>query len=144
MADVPDDEDDDVFQIPLQVPVGGALDNLEFPSDISWTTFRVMVSNQMDIPESKLDVAYKLSIEPKGDLPHCLSTAKHFLRLITTANQHLSGAIKSRSKKPFSVIVVDKSPKDTGKKSSNKWNSKVSGAPSQLQHVLMDTLDVEA
>ena len=98
MADVPDDEDDNVFQIPLQVPVGGALDNLEFPSDISWTTFRVMVSNQMDIPESKLDVAYKLSIEPKGDLPHCLSTAKHFLRLITTANQHLSGAIKSRSK----------------------------------------------
>jgi hypothetical protein len=34
MVDVSDDEDDKVFQIPLQVPVDGALDNLEFPSDI--------------------------------------------------------------------------------------------------------------
>jgi hypothetical protein len=133
-----DDEDDEVFQIPLQVPVGGALDNLEFPSDISWTAFHVMVSNQMDILESKLDIAYKLSIEPKGDLPHCLTSAKHLLQLITTANQHLSGAIKSRSKKAFYIVIVDKSPKDTGKKtqkSSNKGNSKVSATPSQPQWV---------
>jgi len=90
----------------------------------------------MDIPESKLDIAYKLSIEPKGDLPHCLRTAKHLLQLITTANQHLSGAIKSRLKKPFSVIIVDKSPKDTGKRSGNKGNSKVSSIPSQPKCVL--------
>jgi hypothetical protein len=129
MVDVPDDEDDEVFQIPLQVPVGRALDNLEIPSDISWTMFHLLVSNQMDIPESKLDIAYKLSIEPKSDLPHCLCTAQHLLQLITTADQHLSGTIKSHSKKPFSVIIVDKSPKDMGKKNGTKENSKVSGAP---------------
>ena len=129
MADVPDDDDNEVSQIPLQVPVGRALDNLESPSDISWTMFCIMVSNQMDIPESKLNIAYKLSIEPKSDLPHCLSTVKHLLQLITTADQHLLGAIKSCSKKPFSIIIVDKSPKDTGKKNGNKGNSKVSSAP---------------
>lgn len=80
----------------------------------------------MNIPESKLDVAYKLSNEPKGDLPHCLSTAKHFLQLVASANQHLSGIIKSRSEKPFYIVIIDKSPKDMGKKSSNKGKSKVS------------------
>lgn len=35
VADMLDNEDVDVFQISLQVPVGGALDNLKFPSDIS-------------------------------------------------------------------------------------------------------------
>lgn len=127
-TDIPDDEDDPVFQIPLQVPVGGALDNVELPSDTSWMAFRVMVSNKMDIPESKLDLAYKLSNEPKGDLPHCLSTAKHLLQLITAASQHFSGTIKSRSKKPFYVVIIDKSPKDTAKKNGNKGKCKVSCA----------------
>ncbi|KAH9991332.1 hypothetical protein BJV74DRAFT_884865 [Russula compacta] len=124
MGNILDDEDDGISQIPLQIPVCGALNNLEFSSDILWTAFCTMVSNKMDIPELKLDIAYKLMTEPKGDLPHCLSTARHLLQLITMANQHLSGAIKRGSKRPFSVIIVDKSPKDVGKKASNKGNSK--------------------
>jgi hypothetical protein len=122
------EDNDEVLEIPIQVPVSGAMDTIEVLSTISWTRFRVKVANKMEIPESKLNVAFKLSIEPKSDLPHCLSTAKHLLQMISLASQHLSGKVKSRSKKPFSVIIIDKTPKgpkDTAKKGKGFKGTKV-------------------
>jgi hypothetical protein len=136
-----DEEEEKAFQIPIQIPVNGAMDSLEVSSTISWSKFRVKVSNKMDIPESKLDVAYKLSIEPKGDLPHCLSSAKHLLQMISTADQHLSGKVKSRSKKPFAIVIVDKTPKDVAKKGGSKGGSKVSSG--RLKQYCINNADLE-
>ena len=115
-----DKDDDKVFQILIQVPMCGAMDTIEVPSTISWSRFWVKLSNKMDISESKLDVAYKLLFKPKADLPHCLSTAKHLLQMISVASWHLSGEVKTRSRKPFAVVIVDKTPKDIKKGTSSK------------------------
>ena len=115
-----DEDDNEVFQIPIQVPVCSAMDTIEVPSTISWSRFWVKLSNKMDIPESKLDVAYKLSFEPKADLPNCLSTAKHLLQMICIASRHLSGEVKTHLRKPFAVVIVDKTPKDIKKGTSSK------------------------
>lgn len=111
-----DDDDDQVFEITVQVPVSGALDTIEVRSTLSWMRFRIKVANQMEIPESELNVAYKLSVDPKSDLPRCLSTAKHYLQMLSLASQHVLGKVKSRSKKPFSILIIDKTPKDVAKK----------------------------
>jgi hypothetical protein len=87
---------------------------------MSWSRFHVKLANKMDIPESRLNIVYKLSFEPKANLSHCLSTTKHLLQMISITNEHLLGKFKLCSWNLFAVIIVDKTSKDTTKKGGTK------------------------
>ena len=67
----------------------------------------------MGIAEAKLEVSYKFSTDVKSEMPHCLTSSAHLLRLIDTASQYIHGDIKTRSKKPFSVIIISKVSSET-------------------------------
>jgi hypothetical protein len=40
--------------------------------------------------------------------------------MLSLASQHVSGRVKSRSKKPFSIVIIDKTPKDKPKDAAKK------------------------
>jgi len=83
---------------------------MEIPSDISWAQFRLTIANRMEIAEALLDVAWKLSTDAKSDTPRRLNAPAHLLQLLETATKHISGEIKTRSTKPFAVILKDMRP----------------------------------
>jgi len=63
------DGSEQLLQIPLDVAVDGALDRIEVSSEESWTGFCRTISAKLKVPVSQLDLAWKLSFEPKNAMP---------------------------------------------------------------------------
>jgi hypothetical protein len=61
----------------------------------------------MGIAEAKLDMSYRFSTDVKLEMLRLLTSSAHLLRLIDIMSQYIKGDIKTRSKKPFAVIIIN-------------------------------------
>ena len=63
------DGSEQLLQIPLDVAVDGALDRIEVSLEESWMGFCHTILAKLKVPVSQLDLAWKLSFEPKNAMP---------------------------------------------------------------------------
>ncbi|KAG1844840.1 hypothetical protein DFJ58DRAFT_781009 [Suillus subalutaceus] len=104
------EDGDDSFDISLLVPIEGVVDTMVISSNTSWGYFCLQLANAMLTPLESLNIAYKFSTDAKADPPRALSMAKHLLVLIQGAGTILCDEQRVRRlKKPFMVIIVDRS-----------------------------------
>lgn len=112
------------------VPVGGAMNEIEFSSDVTFTRFQKKVAATLKIDVEDLELGWKLSTQAKTVMPKLLDSAKSFSKLIGEVTAWHVGGRKSRANRPFEVHLADlreAASKGKGKASVSKGGKKVSG-----------------
>lgn len=98
--------DSPAVELIYQISLGDCTDTVTISSDQGFTSFKYQIAEAMDLPSSTLSIAYKYSTETKSELPHALSTAMHYMKMVEKAKEIIKEQAKGRGKKKQLVIKI--------------------------------------
>jgi hypothetical protein len=103
-------------------------DHKTFPASIGLEKFISEMANELEIAPKNIQLAYRLSTEPKSTVPHRLATAENWDRMLGNVQEALaaeSNKLPTKRRKVYVVITQAKKTESGGAVMGSKkvWSS---------------------
>ena len=102
------EEDDSNCVIPFDIPVEGVNHSLKFALGVQWVDLQWVVAQKLHAHPMGVKLSYKLTSQPKADIPRALVDEKDLADLVCRSRPYINGTKKCGRGKEFCVQLFPK------------------------------------